>query len=126
MIKYLTLKQVLKLHDSVVEKFGGLSGVRDPNLLLSCVESPKMTMFGEDLYPSIYDKAAVYLFNIISNPPFNDGNKRTGAGTAYLFLKANEIPVLFDDKSYEDLVVEVAKGTITREEIAHFLEQETE
>jgi death-on-curing protein len=49
MIKYLTIEQVLKLHDAVVEKFGGLAGIRDQNLLLSCIESPKM--FGEDLYP---------------------------------------------------------------------------
>ena len=77
MIKYLTLEQVLKLHDAVVEKFGGLSGIRDSNLLLSCIESPKMMMFGEDLYPSVYDKASIYLFNIVCNHPFNDGNKRT-------------------------------------------------
>jgi death-on-curing protein len=111
----------------VIEKFGGLSGIRDPHLLLSCIESPKMTMFGTDLYPSIYDKAAIYLFNIICNHPFNDGNKRTGAGAAYLFLQINKAPLPFDfspeDMTYENFVVKVAKGKTTKEEIACFLEQ---
>jgi death on curing protein len=126
MIKYLTIEQVLKLHDAVVEKFGGLAGIRDPNLLRSCIESPKMTMFGKDLYPSVYDKAAVYLFNIICNHPFNDGNKRTGAGSAYLFLRINKASIPFDpspnDRTYENFVVRIANGKITKENIAYFLE----
>jgi death on curing protein len=126
MIEYLTIEQILRLHNAVIEKFGGLSGIRDPNLLLSCIESPKMTMFGKDLYPSVYDKAAIYLFNIISNHPFNDGNKRTGAGAAYLFLQINKAHIPFDfspeDMNYENFVVKVAKGKRTKEEIAYFLE----
>ena len=126
MIKYLTIEQVLKLHDAVVEKFGGLSGIRDSNLLLSCIESPKMAIFGEDLYPSIYDKAGVYLFNIVCNHPFNDGNKRTGAGAAYLFLQINKARIPFnpspEDMVYENFVVRVAKGKTTKEEVAYFLE----
>ncbi len=80
-------------------------------------------MFGEDLYYSIYDKAAALLFHLIQNHPFNDGNKRTGFSAAYLFLKANKIPILFDDDQYEHLVIEVAKGKRTKEEIAYFFEQ---
>jgi death on curing protein len=126
MIKYLTLPQILRLHDAVVEKFGGLPGIREPNLLHSCIESPKMVIFGEDLYPSVYDKAAVYLFNIVYNHPFNDGNKRTGAGSAYLFLRINKAHIPFDDspedRTYENFVVKVANGKKTKEDIAYFLE----
>lgn len=126
MIKFLTLEQVLRLHDAVIEEFGGLTGVRDPNLLLSSIDSPKMTMFGKDLYPSIYDKAGMYLLNIVCNHPFNDGNKRTGAGAAYLFLKINKAHIPFDssrdDRTYENFVVKVARGKITKEEVAFFLE----
>ena len=119
MIKYLTLEQILKLHDAVVRKFGGLTGIRG-------IESPKMTMFGEDLYPSVYDKAAIYLFNIVCNHPFNDGNKRTGAGATYLFLQINKASIPFDfspeDTTYENFVIPVAKGKTTKEDIAYFLE----
>lgn len=122
MIKYLMLEQVLKMHDEFIEKFGGLQGIRDMNLLLSAIETPKASMFGEDLYPTIYDKAAAYLYHIVQNHPFNDANKRTGFGAAYLFLKANNVSILFDDESFESLVVEVAKGKKTKKEISYFFE----
>ncbi len=122
MIKYLTLEEVLEMHDAFIEKFGGLQGVRDLNLLLSAIEIPKTAMFGEDLYPTVYDKAAAYLFHIVQNHPFNDANKRTGFGAAYLFLRANRAPILLGDKAFENLVIEVAKGKVNKEEIARFLE----
>jgi len=92
------------------------------NLLLSAIETPKAAMFGEDLYPTAYDKAAAYLFHIVQNHPFNDANKRTGFGAVYLFLRANRVPLLPDDKAFENLVIETAKGKATKEEIARFLE----
>lgn len=120
MTKYLTLEQVLKMQELLIEKFGGLQGVRDANLLISAIETPKTAMFGDDLYPTVYDKAAAYIFHIVCNHPFNDSNKRTGFLAAYLFLKANRVPILFEDEVYEDLVVEIAKGKKTKEEIAYF------
>ena len=126
MIKYLTLEQVIKMHDALIEKFGGLQGIRDMNLLLSAIETPKASMFGNDLYPTVYDKGAAYLYHIVQNHPFNDANKRTGFGATYLFLKANKVSILFDDKSFESLVVEVAKGKKTKIEISYFLENGTE
>jgi len=122
MTQYLSVENVITIHDTFLKEFGGLQGIRDINLLISAVESPKATMFGQDLYPSIYDKAAAYLYHIVCNHPFNDGNKRTGFGATLLFLKANSIPIIVNKKKYENLVVEVAKGKKTKEEIAYFLE----
>jgi len=125
MIKYLTLEQVLKLHDAAIEKFGGLKGVRDPNILLSCIENPKQSMFGMELSPTVYDKAAAYLFSIVRNHPFNDGNKRTGAGSAYLFLRINKARILFEssfeDETFENFVVKIAANKKTKEEVSYFL-----
>jgi death on curing protein len=127
MIKFLTLEQVLRLHDAMIDKFGGLKGIRDSNLLASALEMPKATMFGEDLHPTIYDKAAAYLFHIVQNHPFNDGNKRTGAGSAYLFLRVNKVRIIFEstfeDETFEDFVVEVSKGKKNKKDISQFLEQ---
>ena len=92
------------------------------NLLLSAIETPKAAMFGNDLYPIVYDKAAAYLFHIVQNHPFNNANKRTGFGAAYLFLKANNVRILFDDETFEAIVIEVAKGKKTKEEIAYFFQ----
>lgn len=122
MIKYLTIEEVLEMHDAFIEEFGGLAGIRDVNLFLSAIESPKATMFGEDLYPDVYAKASAYLFNIIQNHPFNDANKRTGYGATYLFLKSNKVPILLNDETFEYLVIEVAKGKVNKQEIAHLLE----
>jgi len=121
-MKYLTLEEILEMHDAFIEKFGGLQGVRDPNLLLSALETPKAAFFGEELYPTVYDKASAYLFHIVQNHPFNDANKRTGFGAAYLFLKANGAPIRFSDEALENLVVEVAKGKVAKEAIARFFE----
>lgn len=121
MIEYFTLEEVLLAHSIMIEKFGGLHGIRDNNLLISAIETPKASIGGQDLYPTVYDKAAAYLFHIVKNHPFNDANKRTGATIAYLFLKANDAQILFDDEAYEDFVVEVAAGSKTREDVANFL-----
>lgn len=58
MIEYVSLEQVLEIHKIMLEKFGGLQGIRAKNLLLSALESPKASFGGYDLYPSIFEKAA--------------------------------------------------------------------
>jgi death on curing protein len=65
--------------------------------------------------------AAAYLFHIVQNHPFNDGNKRTGALTTILFLEENGIKITFSDKDYEEFVVSVACGQKNKEEVAYFL-----
>lgn len=122
MTEYLSVAQVIAMHDAFLQEFGGLPGIRDVNLLMSAIETPRGQMFGRDLYPTLYDKAAGYLYHIVCNHPFNDGNKRTGFGSALLFLKANSVATRFNKKKYENLVVEVAKGKVSREEMAYFLE----
>ncbi|KIA77723.1 Toxin Doc [Parachlamydia acanthamoebae] len=111
-----------EMHDIFIDKFGGLKGIRDLNLLISAIETPKAAIFGTELYHTVYEKAAAYLYHIVQNHPFNDGNKRTGFGASYLFLKANKAKILFDDESFEDLIIEVAKGRINKEQIAYFFE----
>ncbi len=120
MIKYLPVEMVILYHDKLVDEFGGLKGIRDMGLLLSALEMPKAAMFGVDLHPTLFDKAAAYLFHIVSNHSFNDGNKRTGGFCAAVFLDINEKSTNFSDKEYEDLILGVAKGEIKKEEISLF------
>lgn len=121
MTKFFTVEQVIEIHNAFLEDHGGLSGIRDKGLLVSAVEIPKASMFREHLHKTIYDKAAAYLFHIVQNHPFNDGNKRTGALTTILFLEENGIKIAFSDKDYEEFVVSVAQGEKNKEEIAYFL-----
>lgn len=121
MTKFFTVEQIIELHDAFLEDHGGLPGIRDKGLLISAVEMPRASMFGEYLHKTIYDKAAAYLFHIVQNHPFNDGNKRTGALTTILFLEENGVKIAFSDKGYEEFVVSVAQGQKNKERIAYFL-----
>lgn len=121
MTKFFTVEQVIEIHDAFLKDHGGLPGIRDKGLLVSAVEMPRASMFGEYLHKTIYDKAAAYLFHLVQNHPFNDGNKRTGALTAILFLEENGIKIAFSDKNYEEFVVSIAQGQKNKDEIAYFL-----
>lgn len=122
MTKYLRIEQIIDYHDRLIEKYGGLHRIRDIGLLESALGMPKAAVFGQELHPTIYDKAAAYLFHIVKNHPFNDGNKRAGAFTACVFLSVNGVSVDFSDKKYEALVIEVAEGKADKEKIAKFFE----
>lgn len=122
MIEYLTVEQVIELHDELLKRYGGLAGIRDMNLLLSAVEMPKTAMFGQEMYPSIYDKAATYLYHLVCNHPFNDGNKRTGVTAALVFLAAHNCANNFKKEELEKIVLELAETKVDKKELAYFLE----
>ena len=123
MIKFLPVEEVILYHDKLIDEYGGLKGIREMGLLLSALEMPKASMFGVDFHPTLFAKAAVYLFHIICNHPFNDANKRTGGFAAAVFLEINGMNTDFSDKKYEHLIIKVAKGETKKEEIAHFFEK---
>ena len=117
---FLNLEEVLHIHTLAIQEYGGADGIRDMGLLISAIEMPKAAIFGEYLHPTFIDKASAYLYHIVCNHPFIDGNKRTGAATALVFLEMNKIELDFDDKKYEELVVEVAQGNVSKMEISAF------
>lgn len=120
MIKYLLVDQVIAFHNTLIEKFGGLSGIRDKNLLYSALSAPKASFGGKDMYPSIPEKAAVYLYHIAKNHPFNDANKRTAYVTAIAFLRVNHSSIKFEINHLETIVIGVANGKIEKEELILF------
>lgn len=122
---FISVQEAIDFHAEVVRLFGGTDGLRDLGLLASAIEMPKAMMFGEFLHPTVFDKAAAYLFHIVCNHPFLDGNKRTGTIVALTFLRANQIIIKFTDEqehALEELVVSCATGNATKAEIAHFFE----
>lgn len=123
MIKFLPIEMIILYHDQLVDTYGGLKGIRDMGLLLSAIEMPKACMFDVELHPTLYDKAAAYLFHIVSNHPFNDGNKRTGAFTAVVFLDLNGKNTDFSDIEYEELILKVAQSQAKKEDIALFFKK---
>lgn len=83
----------------------------------------KCALLGKDLYVTLFDKAAVYLYHIVKNHPFNDGNKRTGAGAALMFLRANGKRIRYDRHLFVELVVDVASGQADKNIIRDFLKE---
>ena len=123
MIAFLSKIQILHIHQRHIDRFGGTTGVRDDSALESAVTRPQATFGGEDLYVSVAEKAAALLHSLASNHPFIDGNKRTAALSAELFLLINGFELSSSDRDLEELVMSVARGDHESEEIAIGLEQ---
>jgi len=89
MIRYLTTEDILLLHYLSIQKSGGSHGLRDAGLLDAAVHRPQATFAGEDLYPTVFDKAGALCHSLIKNHAFVDGNKRTSLLSAMTFLELN-------------------------------------
>mgnify|MGYP002716735421 CR=1 FL=1 len=121
--EFLEMGDVLDIHHALISRFGGTPGIRDSGLLESALSQPKATFFGELLHPTIHSQAAAYLYHIAKNHPFLDGNKRTALGAMEAFLRLNGYNLdLSDDEEY-NMVISVAIGEMTKEELSVFLEK---
>jgi death-on-curing protein len=115
---FLTAEDVIYLHQYQIDHYGGTHGVRDEGLLISAVESPKASFGGEFLLQSITEMAASYLYNLVQNHPFLDGNKRAGAVSCTVFLMINGHKLNISDKEFIDLVIKIASGQLKKGEVA--------
>ena len=122
MIRYLVLKEVLELHRLVLEQTKGLTGVRDLGALESALAQPQMTFDGQDLYPSMAEKAAALGFSLVCNHPFVDGNKRIGHAAMETFLVLNgwELAATVDEQ--EQVILQLAAGFLEREEFRSWIQ----
>jgi death-on-curing protein len=115
---FLGLDEITEIHNDQIKRYGGRTGIRDLELLKSAVAMPK-TGFGEEYFHTdFHEMAAAYLFHLVRNHPFIDGNKRSGAVSAIIFLILNGIDFSVDEDSLVNLVISVAEGKIDRLEIA--------
>ncbi len=119
-MRYLTLTEVLDLHRLVLEQSGGMAGVRDMSALESVVAQPEMTFEGEELYPTIAEKASALAFSLVMNHPFVDGNKRVGhaAMETFLVLNGHELNAPVDEQ--EQVILQLAASTIGRSEFTEW------
>lgn len=97
---FLDIERTLRTHCSLIEHYGGIKGVF--------------------LHQDLYEMAAAYLFHIVQNHPFLDGNKRTGAAAAIIFLAMNGIEIEADEDGLVALTLAVAEGQAGKSEIADF------
>ncbi|MGD9723565.1 MAG: type II toxin-antitoxin system death-on-curing family toxin [Pirellulales bacterium] len=117
---FLAIESILEIHRFQIERYGGIVGVRDVQLLQSAVAMPAAQFDGQFLHADLFEMAAAYLFHIVQNHPFLDGNKRVGAAAAATFLEMNELPLLASPDDYAELTLSVARGEVDKAVIADF------
>jgi death on curing protein len=119
---YLTVEQVIFIHNRSVEKFGGAYGIRDKGLVESAIALPMASFGGRDLYRDIYSKVAALGHSILFNHPFIDGNKRTAFTSMDLFLKENGLIISAGDDECEHMILNVINKIYDDKKLAEWLE----
>ena len=116
-MRYLTLGEVLWLHERLVASSGGSAGLRRLPGLEAALALPRQTFGGADLYPGLVDKAAVLGFALIQNHPFVDGNKRVGHADMEAFLRLNGHEFTASSAEAEAAILGVAAGRWTQDDL---------
>lgn len=124
-INFLTLTEVKSIHIYQINRYGGLHGLRDEKLLDSAINYPQATFDQKYLHPDIYHMASSYMYAIIKNHPFLDGNKRTGLNAALLFLAYNDIFIDAQNDELFELTMAMTQSKITESEAAAFFKQKS-
>jgi len=124
-MNYLTLEEILRLHFEIINDYGGSHGVRDESRLQSVVAASALVVFEQEQYKTVYQKAAVYLRNIIADHPFVDGNKRTATTCMGIFLMRQGHKLTATPKELEDIAVQVAVDHLPVQDIAAWLKSHT-
>jgi death on curing protein len=122
---FLSLSEVLEIHQNQVARYGGATGIRDMELLKSALGIPSATFGGRFLHTDIYEMAAAYLFHLVKDHPFIDGNKRVGAVTAFVFLELNGFDFDAPEDDFTEMVLAVARGELGKADVAVFIRRFT-
>ena len=122
-IVFLDVDEVIELHASQLELFGGGAGLRDQGLLESAVAQPQASFGGHLAHDGLFAMAAAYLFHLVSNHPFVDGNKRIGLIAALVFLDLNGVSIAHPTEALYELTMGVAEGRINKAAVAAELER---
>jgi len=120
---FLTLDEVVEIHRDMIERYGGSAGIRDLDLLESAIAMPQAGMGDQYFHSTLFEMAAAYLFHIVQNHPFVDGNKRVGAMAAFVFLKLNGFTMNVKEAEFEKMVRQVAEGQSKKAQIATFFQK---
>ena len=122
-IQYLSIEQVLATHTALIKRYGGSEAIRDRGLLKSAVFRPQASAFGQDAYPTLFEKCTVLGYSLIQNHPFVDGNKRTGFAAMHLMLLINGYDLTSTTQEEIDMAENIASGKMHESEITEWLKQ---
>lgn len=120
-IRFILIDEVFRVHESALEEYGGEAGVRDENRLMSALDQPKAGIEGEYFHRDLFEMSAAYMFYMIKDHPFIDGNKRVGTILALLFLGLNGVEVITTNDELRKVAEKTATDEIGKSDIAQFL-----
>ena len=121
-MRYLTVGEVLEIYSRVMKQSGGAVGILDLGALESAVAQPRVIFNGNELYPTIVDKASALGFSLIQNHPFVDGNKRVGHAAIETFLMLNDCEISASVDEQVEIVLGVASGKVDRQMFTNWLQ----
>ena len=114
---YLSSNEVLLIHDHAIREFGGSFGLMSPGHLEASIAVPRQTMFGQELYPDLFSKAAILFYLLVKNHPFVDGNKRTAALALIELLERNGYTLNATNDELYQFTIDVASSVLIKEEV---------
>jgi len=118
---FLSVDDVLLIHDEQIQTYGGIHGIRDEGLLESAVMTPQASFGGEYLHQGLFEMAAAYGFHIAENQPFLDGNKRTALSSALVFLDVNSVEILDESMKLYEAMIAIAEKRMDKYGLATLL-----
>ncbi len=118
---YPSLEEIVKIHDELLKKYGGSTGIRDQGLLESAIHRPQAVVFGEDAYPTLFDKTAALCHSLLFNHPFVDGNKRIAFAACHLTLLANGWDLIPNSDEIYKFLIKAIENRSDWKEISHWL-----
>jgi death-on-curing protein len=122
-MKFLTIFQIIELHNRLIKESGGASGIRDFGALESALAQPEMTFGEKDLYPTLIEKAGAMAYSLCMNHPFVDGNKRIAHAAMEIFLVMNGFEINASVSEQEKVFLDLAGGSLNRKDLVDWLQE---
>jgi death-on-curing protein len=122
-IRFLSLSEIILIHENQIDLYGGSHGTRDINLLSSAIAMPEAQFSGQYLHKDIYEMAAAYIYHISQNHPFIDGNKRTALATGLIFLDINNLEIDDPNEELYAMMINIASRKIKKDGISNIFEK---
>ncbi len=120
---WITREVILAVQEELLERFGGLAGLRDEVMLESALNKPRQLFTYGEPPSTVFELAAAYAVGIVKKHPFLDGNKRAGFMAAYVFLGANGHDLEAPEVEVVERTLALAAGAIGAADYAAWLER---
>lgn len=122
-MRFVSITEIVTIHDRIVGEIGGSLGIREPGLLAAIAEKPQANFGGQDLYPTIFDKAAALFEALCNYHVFVDGNKRAAIATLEYFLNLNGFRLTADQARKEKFVLNTATDNPDLTKVTSWIKQ---